>query len=554
MLKRLKVKNYVLIDELEINFDLGLTIITGETGAGKSILLGALGLILGQRADVGSLLEKDKKCLVEGIFDISKANLQDFFSEHDLDFENITTIRREINTEGKSRAFVNDTPVNISVLKDLTSRLVDIHSQHETLLLNNSQFQMNVVDACSENANLLADYKQALSNLNRVTAELNNLIAFESKGKADLDYFQFQFDELDAANLVDGEVEDLEAEQQKLIHADEISSQLIRVTDAMRNGDDNVVQNLGVVIANLQSVTKYDASLEQLIERLKSSIVELKDINAELENSLQSIDINPSRLEIVNDRLTMIYKLIQKHRCDTIAELITVKDDYESKLSSIQNLENQITEKKKEIELLREKTTKYGLKLRATRSKVVPGLEQQIKAHLSELALPFAQIKIEINPAPENTFYIDGMEKVQFMFSANKGLEFREIQKVASGGEMSRLMLSIKAILAQKVAMPTVIFDEIDTGISGETASRLGNILKLMSKNHQVFAITHLPQMASKGAFHYFVFKETTKNSTRTRLKLLDYDERINEIARMLSGEKLSAAAIGNAKELLTAN
>jgi DNA repair protein RecN (Recombination protein N) len=551
MIKRLKVKNYVLIDELEINFENGLTIITGETGAGKSILLGALNLITGQRADASTLLDSKQKCVIEAYFDLADIDVQEFFRANDLDNDLTTIIRREINTEGKSRAFINDTPVSLSLLKELTAQLIDIHSQHETLLLNNNRYQLGVLDAWAENEMLLKDYQLKLKEFREETKELNALILESEKAKSDQDYFQFQFDELNDANLKDGETESLEIEQQKLAHAEEINTQLAKVSSIVSENDDNILSQLTIAQQLISQSLKYDKNLESIENRLKILNVELKDIASEIQDVLLSSEINPDRLVEVEDRLSFIYKLIQKHRCKNIADLILVREEYESKLNSVFNAEKLIEEKSSRLKQLKNVLQNAGDELSKSRHAAVDSLLKKMRNYLSNLALPDANLKINFIPVEGDDFFQEGLEKIQLLFAANKGSEYREIQKVASGGEMSRLMLCIKAVLAEKGEMPTVIFDEIDTGISGETASKVGNILLGMSKNHQVFAITHLPQIAAKGNAHYFVFKESNKSVTRTKLKQLTSDERINEIARLLSGEKLSPAAIGNARELL---
>jgi DNA repair protein RecN (Recombination protein N) len=555
MLKKLVVKNYVLIDQLDLSFSDGMSIITGETGAGKSIILGALGLILGQRADVGSLLNKNSKCIVEGIFDISAYKLKTFFEEAELDYDNLTTLRREIGVEGKSRAFINDTPVNLATLKALTSQLVDIHSQHETLLLNNSKFQLEVVDAYAGNEKKLNSYKQALNQYKSVQQMLDELIEAEAKGKADFDYFNFQFSELDEANLSDpNEQVTLEKEQELLNHAEEIGSYLAKSIGALSGPDESLIANLNLVLQSVSFLNKYDDRFEELSKRLKSSIVELKDINDDLERESQEINVDPVRLEQVQDRLSLIYKLQQKHRVDSIEALIEIRDQLSEKLANIGNLEDEIKALQSKLITLKNDVIAQGNDLTKSRQKAIPAIETEIKKQLSDLSMAHAVLKIEVIPAAVDQFYSDGLERVQFLFSANKGIDFREISKVASGGEMSRLMLCIKAIMARLSSMPTVIFDEIDTGISGETASKVGAILQQMSKHHQVMAITHLPQMAAKGNNHYFVYKEEVKGMTRTHLRLLNAEERIQEVARMLSGEKLTDAAIVNAKSMLEAS
>lgn len=552
MLKRLSVQNYILIDQLDITLGKGLTIITGETGAGKSIILGALGLMLGQRADANLLLNKEKKCIVEGTFDVSAYGLEDFFHAHELDFDRETTIRREINPEGKSRAFVNDTPVGLQVLKELAALLVDIHSQHETLLLSNSRFQLNVVDAYAENKKIRELYKSSFSSYKTLQKELTALIDAEQKSKGDLDYLQFQFNELAALNLQSGEQLQLEQEQEKLEHAEEILGQLAKATTGLQGGEENIVSELIAVQNIVQSLRKYDDQFESLSTRIQAAIVELKDVYDELDKAAGDLQVDPARLEWINDRLSALYQLQKKHRLSTVDELLVLQNDLEQKMLRIGSLEEEIEKKQAALKEGLTALKKVADELSASRKKAIPGIEKEINKQLVELAMPHAVLRIAQQPVDDkDTFLADGQERIQFLFSANKGMDFKELAKVASGGEMSRLMLSIKSLLARLSEMPTIIFDEIDTGISGETAARVGGILKSMAKEHQVLAITHLPQMASKGDAHFLVYKETKKSSTRSFLRELNEEERVNEIARMLSGEELTAAALENARDLL---
>ena len=552
MLKQLSVKNYILIDELDIRLEKGLGIITGETGAGKSILLGALGLMLGQRADVGELLDKKKKCIIEGVFDVQAYQMKTFFEEKELDYANECTIRREINPEGKSRAFVNDTPVNLTTLKELSSRLVDIHSQHESLLLGNRSFQLNVLDAYAGNQDLLKAYKSNFTTWKQSEKAYLALLDEEAKSKSDFDYLNFQYNEISALKLKDGEQVSLESEQQKLEHGEEIVEQLNRSVMLIRDGDENVVAQLSLVHQLLQGIKKFDDQFETQSDRIQSVLIELKDIHAELEDAIGKLQLDPKRLEEVNERLSFIYNLQKKHRLQSIEELLQFEEELSQKLQRISSFEDEILRLKKEVDEKKSQLLKSGNALTASRKKAIPALEKEVTQQLSELAMPHAMLRIALIEENENTFTADGMEKIQFLFSANKGGDFKELAKVASGGEMSRLMLCIKSIMARLTAMPTVIFDEIDTGISGETAARVGAILKQMAKDHQVLAITHLPQIASKGNTHFLVYKEVKKSSTRSQLRILNDGERLNEIARMLSGEVLTDAALDNARVLLS--
>ena len=552
MLQQLSVKNFILIDELDIRLEKGLGIITGETGAGKSILLGALGLMLGQRADVGELLDKKKKCIIEGVFDIRSYKMNEFFKERELDYEELCTIRREINPEGKSRAFVNDTPVNLSTLKELSSRLVDIHSQHESLLLGNRSFQLNVLDAYAGNQELIKSYKSNFSIWKNAEKELQLLLQEDAKSKSDLDYLNFQYNEISALKLKSGEQTQLESEQQKLEHGEDILEQLNHSLQLLRDGDENVIAQLSSIHQMISGLKKYDESYTQQSDRIHSVLIELKDLYSELEDANGNLQPDPKKLEQINERLSQIYHLQKKHNLNSVEELLSFEEELSQKLERISSFDDQIIRLKKELETKKSGLIKSGNSLTVSRKKAIPALEKEVTLQLTELAMPHAVLRIALLEEAEGVFSNDGMEKIQFLFSANKGGDFKELAKVASGGEMSRLMLCIKSIMARMTAMPTVIFDEIDTGISGETAARVGAILKQMAKGHQVLAITHLPQIASKGNSHFLVYKEVKKSSTRSMLKMLNEDERLNEIARMLSGEVLTEAALDNARVLLS--
>ncbi len=557
MLRRLFIRNYALIDHLDVNFEQGLNIITGETGAGKSILLGALSLILGNRADTGALLDKSKKCIIEGEFEVEKKVVKSFFKEHELDFEKSTIIRREISSEGKSRAFINDTPVNLNQLKELSLLLVDIHSQHETLLLNTTQFQLDVVDAFAQHDDLLASYQQDFTSYQQLKKQLEQLHEDEKRSNADQDYFKFQFTELDEANLISDEQQKMEEELQTLTHAEEIKSDLALVLASVSGKEDNLVNQLSQLSSSLASLAKYNGRLNEAATRIKSLNIELKDITSEIESIEEEIIYDPARIEIINERLNIIYQLEQKHRLKTIDELLALKNDIESKLYNISSLEDQIMKLSKELEELKSKLIKQAKKISAGRNNAIPKIESEIKKLLNEVSLPDAVLKVE-NPAragldESRTYGIHatGIDQVKFLFSANKGVAYQDITKVASGGELSRLMLVIKSSVAKLIALPTIIFDEIDTGVSGEVALNVGKVMKRMSKHHQLIAITHLPQIASRGEAHYFVYKEIQNKRAVTKMRRLEGDDRVIEIAKMLSGEKPSSVAVENAKELL---
>lgn len=552
MLKRLTIQNYVLIDSLDVKFNKGLTIITGETGAGKSILLGAMGLILGNRADSQVLLNKEKKCIIEGEFEISSYQLKDFFYENELDYEASTNIRREISPEGKSRAFINDTPVNLTVLKELGVRLVDIHSQHETLTLNNSSFQLSVVDVYAAHKTEIDNYKKLFSEYTKIISKLNELTALEQKAKADADYFQFQFDELEGAQLEPGQKEVLEQELQTLNNAEEIKSGLGRAYNAIAEGDTNMLTQLSTLLSSLHSIGKFNTKIATLAARLQSNYVELKDIASELEMVQDEINFNPERAGIINERLNVIYKLEQKHRVNSVDDLLELQQELSEKLSGFQTLDADILKLTAESQRRKSDLLELASVISTNRKKASQKIEKEIRKMLDEVGMPNAVLKIELTTLENETFNATGTDKIFFLFSANKGVHYQELNKVASGGELSRLMLCIKALIAKLTLLPTIIFDEIDTGVSGEVAFKVGNIIKKISDQHQVIAITHLPQMASKGDEHLLVYKESVKNSTSTKVKELSKADRVNEIAKMLSGDELTTAAIKNAKELLT--
>lgn len=549
MLKHISIQNYALIDKLEVDFSEGLTIITGETGAGKSILLGALGLIAGNRADTQVLQDKTKKCVVEASFNIKDYSLKDFFWTNELDYEVETNIRREITPEGKSRAFINDTPVTLVQLKSLAERLADIHSQHQTLTLNGSEFQLSVVDTYASHAEILNDYSTQYKQYKMLEKALNDLIAKEAQARKDLDYFQFQFNELEEANLKPGEQQELEQELETLNNAEDIKHNLSKAAMGLNGGEQNLIASLNEIKALLTNIAKFKPEINELSSRLTSSYIELKDISNELESLEQDIVYDPKRIETLSTQLDVIYRLQQKHQVKTVEELISLKDELSSKLLEFSSLETEIEKTKKELGTIQKNLTAHAKKIAANRKKVIPKIEKETAALLSSLAMPNAQLKIE--HIDTETLGPNGSDKINFLFSANKGSDFKELSKVASGGELSRLMLSIKSLIAQLTALPTIIFDEIDTGVSGDVADKVGSIMNSMAKSIQVITITHLPQIASKGQSHLFVYKEDKNNKTYSNIKKLSVEERIQEIAKMLSTGTPTAAAINNAKELL---
>ncbi len=549
MLKHLSIQNYALIDKLEVDFSDGLTIITGETGAGKSILLGAIGLIAGSRADTNSLQEKTKKCIVEASFNIKDYSLKDFFWANELDYETTTNIRREINPEGKSRAFINDTPVTLSQLKSLTERLIDIHSQHQTLTLNGSEFQLSVVDAYANHADLLVEYTVNFKQFKVLEKSLNDLLAKESQAKKELDYFQFQFNELEDANLKTGEQIALEQELETLNNAEDIKSNLSKAASGLVGGEQNLLASLNEIKSLVASYAKFKPEIDELSTRLISSFIELKDISNELESLEQDIVYDPKRIEILTIQLDIIYRLQQKHQVKSVEELIVIKEELSNKLLEFSSLESGIEKTKKELNALQKSLTTLAKKIATNRKKEIPKIEKEIASLLSSLSMPNGQLKIE--HVETEILTANGTDSVNFLFSANKGSDFKELNKVASGGELSRLMLSIKSLIAQLTALPTIIFDEIDTGVSGDVADKVGSIMNQMANAMQVITITHLPQIASKGQSHLFVYKEERNNKTFSKIQKLSVDQRVQEIAKMLSTGTPTAAAINNAKELL---
>lgn len=551
MLSRLLIKNYALIDNLDISFDKDLNVITGETGAGKSIVLGALNLILGQRADGKYFFNQQNKCIVEGFFAIKTYALKDFFIANDLDYDDETVLRREIALDGKSRAFINDTPVTLNILKSLAEKLISIHSQHETLEINNSEFQLLVVDVMANHDDLLIDYKAQYQIYKNTQRKLKNLIDEHEKAKADQDYFQFLFDELENLHLSENEQEALENEINSLTHAEEIKINLQTSVYLMEQSEVAAITKLKEALQQIQQTEKYQPAVLAFAERLKSAIIELKDISAELENIEQSTSFNALRAEEINNRLSAMYALQKKHRVNSNAELIAIHSELSDKLQKISFGDDDIQKMETELTNSRQVLTQKAKQISTNRTNVISDIENYLIQILGRVGMPNAQIKIEQSILPLDAFTKDGIDQIKFLFNANKGHQLNELNKVASGGELSRLMLSIKSLIAKKTALPTIIFDEIDTGVSGEVANSVGNIMQQLAQDMQVITITHLPQMASKGNAHYFVHKELKNDFTYTQIKRLNQEERILEIAKMLSGENPKESAIQNAKELL---
>ncbi|MGP8216140.1 MAG: DNA repair protein RecN [Bacteroidia bacterium] len=549
MLRALHIRNYALIDTIDVAFPDNLAIITGETGAGKSILLGALFLLLGQRAESELVNDKTKKCIVEGEFSSKHTEIKNFFTQNDLDFSNEILIRREVSPEGKSRAFINDTPVTLTQIKTLASKLIDIHSQHENLLLNESGFQLSVVDAYASHATLLDDYKKQFVRYKTVAKELEFLILREAEARKERDYLEFQVNEMAEAKLEPGEEKRVEEELEMLTHADQIKALLLASSGLLNAGDHNLVASLTEIKNKLNSVATYNNSIAEMVQRLSGLIVELKDISAEVENIEQKINHDPQRANVLSERLDTILRLAQKHRVNTADELLKIEEELVGRLENISTLETQITHLQKEKDALEDALKKMALRMSAGRSKVIPRLETDIQKNLSALGMPNAKFKIELLPLEALSAL--GADAVRFLFSANKGKELREVEKVASGGELSRLMLVIKALVARLTDMPTIIFDEIDTGVSGQVAGQVAELVLKISSSMQVIMITHLPQIASRGNTHFLVYKEDQKHKTVTCIKQLSPEERVEEIARMISMGKPGASAIKTATELL---
>ncbi len=549
MLKRIEIRNYAIIDQLQIDFSGRMNIITGETGAGKSILMGALSLILGDRADTGVLLQDDKKCVVEGLFHIpGKETLSLLLKQDELEADDELLIRREISPSGKSRAFINDTPVNLDQLRRISSQLVDLHRQFDTLELGQAGFQREILDALAGNANALQKYQVSFSALQKALQEKNRLHEAKNLFAKESDYNRFLFNELDEAAFAPNELEDAEQELKMLESSEGIKAALTRITTELEEGEQPLIPQLRILSAQLQAYLSLHPALEELASRLNSVQIELKDIAGEVERISDKVQYEPARIDLLNERISVGYRLLKKHGLHTTAELLALKEELEKKLESVLDLEDAIVKIEKEVELLSKQTMEQAAGLSEKRKKQVKPVETKVNHLLNQVGMPNARIRIDINDAALNEF---GKDQIEFLFDANKSNRFESIRKVASGGELSRLMLCIKSLVAQSVDLPTMIFDEIDTGISGEAARQVGIIMKDMSADRQLIAITHQPQIAGKADAHFFVYKEAVKSGIKTNIRLLDKNERIEAVAKMLSGEKPTAAALENAKELI---
>ena len=549
MLINLSIKNYALIDNLNVNFTAGFTTITGETGAGKSILLGGLSLVLGKRADMTSLKDKGSRCVIEAIFDIKNYNLESFFRKHDLEYDSNTIVRREIHPGGKSRAFVNDSPLTLDILTQLGKRLVDIHSQHQTLQLTEHDFQLKLIDAFADNTKILNSYNTKLAKYKATLQEFDELIEFQKNANKEHDYNTFLLNELDAVYLEDGLQEKLEDQYQQLNNVEAVLENLSKGNHLLRDeqiGIVSLLQELKLISGKLSVIGSKFANLK---ERIDSVFIELKDIAEEIQILQESIEPDPGKLEEINTKLQVIYDLQRKHDVSNVSELIVIRESLTNKVSATQNLEDEIQNKRNLLEAQKNELDKDANLLSVRRKTVIPEIKEKLEHSLHSLGLPNATFNIEVIPTED--YKINGIDTLVFLFSANKGSDYNTLKKVASGGELSRIMLVIKSILARYEQLPTLMFDEIDSGVSGEISNRMGDIMQEMSRNMQVFSITHLPQIASKGDHHFKVFKTDKGDSTQTQMKELLEDERVFELAEMLGGKSLSESALAHARELL---
>jgi DNA repair protein RecN (Recombination protein N) len=549
MLQQLSVENFILIPKLELDIHKGFTCITGETGAGKSILVGALSLILGQRADSAVLRDKSKKCIVEGHFLLEDIELKLFFEENDIDYEPVSVLRREISPQGKSRAFINDTPVNLNVLKELGDRLVDIHSQHQTLEINNAAFQLSMVDSYANHEKELSDCKKHFSAYTKLKSELDELVEKELQSANEKEFLNFQFEELEKSELRLFEQNELEEELQILTHSEEIKTKTISALSNLTENDINVTALVSDVKQQVEQASRFSQHLLPLDERLNSCLIELKDIASELRHFSEQVHFDPERIEKISLRLDFLYRLQQKHRVQSVSELIDVKTAISDKLNSFDSLEERIIKVRAELAAETDELLRISDVLSKGRNSVISSIESEMSKVLENLGMPSAKFIIKQDRL--NSFTLSGTDKITFLFTANKGSEAREIQKIASGGELSRLMLAIKSLVLNRNLLPTILFDEIDSGVSGEIAGKVGTIMRNMSSNMQVIAITHLPQIAGKADSHILAYKKDNATNTISNLQILSDEERINEIARMLSDDTITENARKTARELL---
>lgn len=550
MLKQLTIQNYAIIDAIDIKFPAGMNVVTGETGAGKSIIMGALGLILGDRADSSVLVNKEKKCIVEGIFKTeNKAGVKTFFKKYELDAEEELVLRREIAVNGKSRAFINDTPVNLEQLRELSSLLVDLHQQFDALQLGENDFQRQVLDALAGQFDLINEYRGIYQQWKVLQKQLDELKEQKLQFDKEADYNRFQYDELEEASFRENELEEIDVELKTLNNAEEIKSALSKVYVELKESETPIVQQLKILLNQLNAYSSYHIKLPALIERLQSTQVELQDLADDLDTISNEVNYDPQKIEQLNDRLSIGYKLLKKHGVKSTEELLAIQKQLEEKLQAVLNIDESIQQREKEVSRTRQSLNQLAGKISEGRNKQIKLLEEKVNKLLVQVGMPNARLKVEIKDEIElNAF---GKNSIEFLFDANRSKQFLPVRKVASGGELSRLMLCIKSLVAQKLDMPTLIFDEIDTGISGEAARQVGIIMKELASNRQVICITHQPQIAGKATAHFFVYKEIVKDVVKTNIRLLNSEERITAIAKMLSGEKPTAAAIENAREMV---
>ena len=554
MLQSLYIQNYALIDKLDIDFTAGFSVITGETGAGKSIILGAIGLLLGQRADVKAIRKGANKCIVEARFHIASYGMQPFFEENDIEFDpDECLLRREVSANGKSRAFINDTPAPLSQMKLLGEKLIDVHSQHQNLLLNKEGFQLSVLDLLAQDDRQLTDYQDTYREYRKTSKELADFRAQAEKSRQDEDYLRFQLEQLDDAHLQEGEQASLEQEADTLSHAEDIKASLYKAEQIIYNDEGGTLAQSKECLQTLQAVASVFTPAQDWIERLNSCYIELKDIAHDIANAQEAIEFNPARLDFVNERLNLIYNLQQKHRVETVEELLALADDYRQRLDAITSFDDRITLLEHRRDVLLEETLHKAATLTQIRTQSARHIEEQMKSLLTPLGMPNVRFAVELTARKEPDS--NGMDSVNFLFSANKNGTLQNVASIASGGEIARVMLSLKAMIAGAVKLPTIVFDEIDTGVSGSIAEKMALIMQDMGQhNRQVISITHLPQIAARGTTHYKVYKEDTETGTDSHIRRLTPDERVEEIAHMLSGATLTDAALNNARALLSAN
>ena len=551
MLQSIHIQNYALIESLDIDFHSGFSVITGETGAGKSIILGAIGLLVGQRADIKAIKTGATKCIVEARFNVASYQLESFFEAHDLEYDGEECIlRRELLASGKSRAFINDTPASLAQMKELGEKLIDVHSQHQNLLLNQENFQLNVLDILAHDEKELQTYKELYSEYKKVSRELSDILEQADKNRLDEDYIRYQVEQLDEANLQEGEQEELEQEAETLSHAEEIKASLYKVSECMTSDDMALLSLTKDCVQTLQGISRVYSQAQEWIERLNSCYIELKDLSHEIANAGEEVEFNPTRLDYVNERLNLLYTLQKKHRVSSVEELMAVAEEFRTKLDAITSYDDKIEELTKQKKDLYNKVLEQGRVLTEYRMKSAKEIEQQMEGYLIPLGMPNVRFAVELSAKKEPDAH--GLDNVTFLFSANKNGTLQNVASIASGGEIARVMLSLKAMIAGAVKLPTIIFDEIDTGVSGSIAEKMALIMQEMGQsNRQVISITHLPQIAARGTTHYKVYKEDTDTGTNSHIRQLNEEERIHEIAHMLSGATLTEAALNNAMALL---